>query len=49
MISLRAKPPPPRTSPRICRTERMLQYRIAYEVVPNMKRLAEKELADWAT
>jgi hypothetical protein len=26
--------------------ERMLQYRIAYEVVPDMQRLAEKELAD---
>jgi hypothetical protein len=28
--------------------ERMLQYRIAYEVVPNMNRLAEKELSDQA-
>lgn len=26
--------------------ERMLQYRIAYEVVPDMQRLAEKELGD---
>lgn len=26
--------------------ERMLQYRIAYEMVPDMQRLAEKELAD---
>jgi hypothetical protein len=26
--------------------DRMLQYRIAYEVVPNMNRLAEKELSD---
>ena len=26
--------------------ERMLQYRIAYEVVPDMQRLSEKELAD---
>jgi hypothetical protein len=26
--------------------DQMLQYRIAYEVVPNMNRLAEKELAD---
>ena len=26
--------------------ERMLQYRIAYEVVPDMQRLADKELAD---
>lgn len=28
--------------------DRMLQYRIAYEVVPNMNRLAEKELSDFA-
>lgn len=28
--------------------DRMLQYRIAYEVVPNMNRLAEKELSDLA-
>jgi hypothetical protein len=27
--------------------ERMLQYRIAYEVVPNMNRLAEKEISDF--
>jgi hypothetical protein len=27
--------------------DRMLQYRIAYEVVPNMNRLAEKELSDF--
>jgi hypothetical protein len=26
--------------------ERMLQYRIAYEMVPDMQRLAEKELVD---
>jgi hypothetical protein len=26
--------------------DRMLQYRIAYEMVPDMQRLAEKELAD---
>ena len=26
----------------------MLQYRITYEVVPNMNRLAEKELSDLA-
>jgi hypothetical protein len=26
--------------------ERMLQYRIAYEMVPDMQRLAEKEIAD---
>ena len=26
--------------------ERMLQYRIAYEMVPDMERLADKELAD---
>jgi hypothetical protein len=26
--------------------EQMLQYRIAYEVVPDMQQLAEKELAD---
>jgi hypothetical protein len=28
--------------------DRMLQYRIAYEVMPNMNRLAEKELSDQA-
>jgi hypothetical protein len=28
--------------------DRMLQYRIAYEVVPNMNQLAEKELSDSA-
>jgi hypothetical protein len=28
--------------------DRMLQYRIAYEVVPNMNRLAEKELSELA-
>jgi len=27
--------------------DRMLQYRIAYEVVPNMNQLAEKELSDF--
>jgi hypothetical protein len=27
--------------------DRMLQYRIAYEVVPNMNRLAEKEISDF--
>jgi len=29
-------------------SDRMLQYRIAYEVMPNMNRLAEKELSDQA-
>ena len=28
------------------RHERMLQYRIAYEMIPDMQRLADKELAD---